>query len=350
MSFGSSKSKTSSNSKTEPWAPAIPTLQSFIGKANAVGGLDITPDQMTAFEALKRNAGEGNPWTPQIAKLADDAFAYTGDTQGRDMVTDAYSTLQSNLGKYAAGDYLDVTNNPELRAMLDVVGQNVQDRINRQFQGMGRSRSGINQQSVGRGVTEAQLPLLLDQFNKQQQNQIAAANALYGAGSNTAGQVAGFDRDVIDQRTRGIELADAALGARDYAANKILDLDQQIQQLPYENLALLGSLILPAAGLGGTTDTKGKSKTSGFSISDERMKDDIHEIGELADGQPVYSFTYKDDPEDRVHIGLMAQDVEDVKPEAVKEFNGVKAVNYGMATERAAQIVKRQLAKRKGLN
>lgn len=350
MSFGSSKSKTKSNSKTEPWAPTIPTLQSFIGKANEVGNLDITPDQMTAFEALKTNAAEGNPWTPQIAQLADDAFAYTGGAEGKQMATDAYSTLQSNLGKYAGGDYLDVMNNPELRAMMDVVGQNVQDRINRQFQGMGRSRSGINQQSVATGITEAQLPLLLDQFNKQQQNQIAAANSLYTAGSGTAGQVAGFDRDAIDQRSRGIELADAALGARDYAANKILDLDQQIQQLPYENLALLGSLILPAAGLGGTTDTKGSSKTSGFSISDERVKDDIEEVGELADGQPVYSFTYKDDPEDRVHIGLMAQDVEEHTPKAVREFGGVKAVDYGMATERAAQIVKRQLAKKRGLN
>lgn len=350
MSFGSSKSKTKSNSKTEPWAPAIPTLQSFIDKANAVGGLDITPDQMTAFEALKRNAGEGNPWTPQIAQAADDAFA-SWDGAGNDaMVRDAYTGLQSNLGKYAAGDYLDVMSNPELRAMMDVVGQNVQDRINRQFQGMGRSRSGINTQSVATGITEAQLPLLLDQFNKQQQNQIAAAQALYGAGNTTADQLAKNAGYSTDAASRGIALANEALAARDYSANKILDLDQQIQQLPYENLALLGSLILPAAGLGGTTDTKGSSKTSGFSISDERMKDDIERVGELADGQPVYSFTYKDDPEDRVHIGLMAQDVEEHTPEAVKEFGGVKAVDYGMATERAAQIVKRQIAKKRGLN
>lgn len=348
MSFGSSKTKTSSNSKTEPWAPAIPTLQSFIGKANAVGGLDITPDQKVAFEALKSNAAGGNPWTPQIAQLADDAFAYQGDSGSKTMATDAYSTLQNNLGKYAAGDYLDVTNNPELKAMLDMVGGSVQDRINRQFQGMGRSRSGINQQSVGRGVTEAQLPLLLDQFNKQQQNQIAASQALYGAGSNTAGQIAGFDQNTLDQRAKGITYANEALGAKDYSANKILDLDQQIQQLPYENLALLGSLILPAAGLGGETDSKGKSKTSGFSISDERMKENIHEVGELADGQPLYSFSYKDDPDHRTHVGLMAQDVEDEIPEAVREFNGVKAVDYGMATARAAQIVKRQMAKRKG--
>ena len=348
MSFGSSKSKGSSNTVSNPWEPAIDPVKGFIDKAIGVGGIDITPDQKAAFGQLKTNAGAGNPFTPQIGKLAEDAFNYGADGANKSIVSDAYSGLQSNLGKYASGDYLDVMNNPELRAMMDTVAGNAQDRINRSFQGMGRSRSGINQQSVAQGITEAQLPMLLDQFNKQQQNQIAASQALFSAGGNTASHPDNLSKGDLDQRARGVGMADAALAARDYAPNKILELDQQIQQLPYENLALLGSLLLPAAGLGGTSDTKSKSKTSGFSISDERMKDDIREVGELADGQPVYSFTYKNDPEDRVHIGLMAQDVEDEHPEAVREFSGVKAVDYGMATKRAAQIVARQISKRRG--
>lgn len=348
MSFGSSKSKGSSKTKSEPWAPTIDPAKAYIDKINQVGGLDITPDQMAAFGQLKENAGAGNPFTPQIAKLAEDAFNYSGGTENKAMVSDAYAGLQGNLGAYANGDYLDVMNNPQMREMLDMVAGNVQDRINRSFHGMGRSRSGINQQSVSRGITEGQLPLLLDQFNKQQGLQMDAAKALYGAGGDTATTLNSMGQNDLNVRSSGIGLAEQALAARDYAPNKILDLDQQIQQLPYENLALYGSLLLPAAGLGGTSDTKSKSKTSGFSISDERMKDDIQEVGALADGSAVYSFTYKDDPDDRVHIGLMAQEVEKKTPEAVKEFGGVKAVNYGMATERAAQIVARQLAKRKG--
>lgn len=350
MSFGSSKSKTNSTSVADPWSPTIDPVKGYIEKVRKVGNLDITPDQMTAFKQLKSNAGEGNPFTPQIGALAERTLGY--DNSGnKGMVSDAYKGLQDNLGKYASGGYLDVMNNPELRAMMDTVAQDAQERINRSFQGMGRARSATNQEALGRGITEAQLPLLLDQFNRQQANQIAAAQALYGAGGDTAARLSDLDKFGVDLASSGIALGDKALEARDYAPNRILNLDQQIQQLPYENLALLGSLLLPAAGLGGTTNTTGSSKSSGFgiSLSDERAKENIEEVGKLADGQKVYAYNYKGDPDERTHIGLMAQEVEKVKPEAVGEFaNGLKGVDYGMATERAAQIVARQLARKMG--
>jgi hypothetical protein len=63
--------------------------------------------------------------------------------------------------------------------------------------------------------------------------------------------------------------------------------------------------------------------------SDERVKDDITEIGETHDGQPLYSFRYKGD--DKPQIGLMAQDVEKRDPGAVIEIGGVKHVDYNRA-------------------
>jgi Chaperone of endosialidase len=68
--------------------------------------------------------------------------------------------------------------------------------------------------------------------------------------------------------------------------------------------------------------------------SDERIKDDIKKVGELFDGQPIYRFRYKGLP--KVHVGLMAQDVERVRPDAVTEYDGIKFVNYDRATDRAA--------------
>jgi hypothetical protein len=61
--------------------------------------------------------------------------------------------------------------------------------------------------------------------------------------------------------------------------------------------------------------------------SDRRVKTDIVRIGAMDNGLPLYSFRYKGKPE--FHMGLMAQDVEKVKPEAVIEINGIKHVNYG---------------------
>ena len=67
----------------------------------------------------------------------------------------------------------------------------------------------------------------------------------------------------------------------------------------------------------------------GYAASDIRVKENIELEGEFK-GFNVYSFNYKEsfsDPSIR-HIGLMAQEVERKRPDAVMEFNGVKHVNY----------------------
>lgn len=71
-------------------------------------------------------------------------------------------------------------------------------------------------------------------------------------------------------------------------------------------------------------------------FSDERLKEDIEEVGSLRDGQPVYKYRYIGSPV--FQIGLMAQDVEKTNPDAVTEIGGYKAVHYGKATEYAADL------------
>jgi hypothetical protein len=69
--------------------------------------------------------------------------------------------------------------------------------------------------------------------------------------------------------------------------------------------------------------------------SDIRMKENIKQIHWLPNGLPVYEYEYKPEFKDiaghGVHIGVMAQEVEIVKPEAViTNANGYKMVNYGL--------------------
>lgn len=66
-------------------------------------------------------------------------------------------------------------------------------------------------------------------------------------------------------------------------------------------------------------------------LSDERTKEDIVKIGALDNGLPVYTFKYKGHPQ--THIGLIAQEVEKVRPEAVVEINGLKHVDYARAVQ-----------------
>jgi hypothetical protein len=73
-------------------------------------------------------------------------------------------------------------------------------------------------------------------------------------------------------------------------------------------------------------------------LSDERAKDDIEPIGEAFDGQPIYRFRYKGDP--RHQIGLIAQKVEEITPEAVDNSHVLKLVDYRRATDFAAELGK----------
>ena len=68
-----------------------------------------------------------------------------------------------------------------------------------------------------------------------------------------------------------------------------------------------------------------------FMFSDERVKENIEEVGKLKNGLNVYSYNYKGD--ETPQIGLLAQEVRKKKPEAVKSFGGILAVNYGKAVK-----------------
>jgi hypothetical protein len=72
-----------------------------------------------------------------------------------------------------------------------------------------------------------------------------------------------------------------------------------------------------------------------FAFSDRRMKEDVKHIGFTHDGQKIYSYRIKGEP--HTQIGLMADEVERHKPEAVGSMNGLKMVDYDRATEDAVR-------------
>jgi hypothetical protein len=75
-----------------------------------------------------------------------------------------------------------------------------------------------------------------------------------------------------------------------------------------------------------------------MAFSDIRTKENIKNVGWLPNGLPIYEFDYKSEYKDMAghgrFIGVMAQDVEKVQPEAViTNANGIKMVNYGVLNE-----------------
>ena len=64
-------------------------------------------------------------------------------------------------------------------------------------------------------------------------------------------------------------------------------------------------------------------------MSDVRLKKDIEPVGEQ-DGHNLYAYRYKnEDSSAPKQIGVMAQEVERTRPDAVIETPIGKAVNYG---------------------
>lgn len=89
--------------------------------------------------------------------------------------------------------------------------------------------------------------------------------------------------------------------------------------------------ILPTAE-GSTTSSSRSSNSSGIgglisAFSDIQLKENIKEMG-MENGHKIYEFNYLGSP-DRF-VGVMAQEVEKICPEAVGERDGYKTVNYNM--------------------
>lgn len=94
------------------------------------------------------------------------------------------------------------------------------------------------------------------------------------------------------------------------------------------NAATTGGLF----GLGGSAfGALGSAVGKGglFTLSDRRAKTDIAFAGTLRNGLPVYVYRYRGDDEEQ--LGLMADEVEALHPEAVREIGGFKHVNYELA-------------------
>jgi len=163
--------------------------------------------------------------------------------------------------------------------------------------------------------------------------QLSAGNALASLGSTMSADnranialtnAIGNDQRAIDQALASAPLSVLQEIAKTYGG------------LPLNLLS--GSTTTGSGTMSGTTKTYdpwgtasnvlNAAGTAMMAFSDRRLKTDIEKIGEREDGLGVYSFRYLWSP--ARFIGVMAQEVLKVKPEAVIHTpSGYMAVNYG---------------------
>lgn len=148
--------------------------------------------------------------------------------------------------------------------------------------------------------------------------------------------------------------AQMAAGAQQQATEQAMlqaQYDQflQRQAYPYQQAQFFANIAQGiGAGAGGTTQQTPAAPSWGSQLlggltaigsiasmmpSDERVKENIVEVGKTHDGQKIYKYNYKGDK--RSQIGLLAQEVEKRNPEAVGSLGDIKMVDYDKATERS---------------
>ena len=197
--------------------------------------------------------------------------------------------------------------------------------------GAGQFSNQAQQQGFGQGVTNAQLG------NEARKQQIAELLTLRNQPINeitalmSGGQVT--QPNFITTPRTGIEGTDIA-GITQQGFNNQMGLYNQ--QLAQQNAMMGGLFGLGGAALmgpfGGALGP-GMKTASGWALSDRRVKTDIKKVGKLDSGLPIYKYRYKGGGLQQ--LGVMAQDVEKVQPEAVADIGGVKAVDYAAVTASA---------------
>lgn len=249
----------------------------------------------------------------------------------------AMNAMNSQLTDTLNGSYLSA-GNPYMSNMMNQIGDQVQNQMDSRFNASGRFGSGAQAAATASALANQAGQLGYqnygDERNRQLQSMLFAPQAAQS--------------DYYDIA----KLAEAGGVQEDQAQQKINDQMARYnyaQQEPWQRLMQYGSLAYGGNLGGNSTATQqggGQSLGSGLLsaglgtagllaslgvFSDRRVKEDIKEVGILHNGLPVYSYKYKwGGPE---HIGVMAQDVEKIHPEAVGNVGGVKTVHYDLAVQ-----------------
>lgn len=118
------------------------------------------------------------------------------------------------------------------------------------------------------------------------------------------------------------------------AGNNIAGAQFGTGQLFANNATNTGNALAQSRGIGinnilGALNAGANIAKSAAMFSDIRLKENIRKVGMLDNGLPVYVYNYKGS--NMPMIGVMAQDVEKVRPEAVSEIGGYKAIRYDIA-------------------
>lgn len=319
----------------------------------------VRPYLKTAYANLEQLYGRGAPpYYPgqTVAPFAPETEgALQWQTNRALQGSPLTAAAQDQLTQTMRGDYL-MAGNPYMQQAFNAAAapvmrnftNSVLPGITSQFASSGRTNSGLHQDAINSATTG---------LNEALSN-MAGNMAYQNFGRERDNMIRGmmFAPELANQDYTDINQLGAVGSIREQQLQRLLNADQERYNYNANaNWQRTMDYIRGLNSVGGgssssTTDLPQPSAfnsvvggvTSGLGIlnmlsmlagSDSRIKKDIRRIGTADNGLPLYLFRYAYEPDGPLHVGVMAQDVEQVRPEAVHEIAGVKFVDYGKALE-----------------
>lgn len=278
----------------------------------------LSPDQQYLFNLLQRSKGFAASDARDIMKGANYGDAPPGQVVG-DMTSGLTGQLLDKYTSYLSPFFTQGTTalDGQLRNQGFKPGDPAYDKaMNNLKQSQNQSVTGFLAQAEPQAYQQATQSYMLP---------LTTAAALSGYGAPTQpqfGQTPGFNIQPPNYVGATANYGQAAQNT--YTA--------QMQQYQAMMSGLFG---IPSSVLGGwaSSPAGGAALTSAFAMSDRRFKTDIEPVGELENGLKVYSYKFLGDS--KPQLGVMADEVEKVIPDAVITIHGVKFVNYAKVLNHA---------------
>jgi hypothetical protein len=364
-----------------PWAPVAQDMTAIAGagrdlynsnpsglgqmSSSAIGGVGAMSDAIAsgglglASTDVARNTLIGQLRDSTLRKRADEIYKTN-------------SASENNLQDTATGKYLSGAN-PYMDELIQRSQRDAANQVAAKFAASGRYGSGNFSTAIadttGRIATEARMQDYEQERARQMQanQQIDAARMARLGLSGNYYQSYNQNRQGLIAQAPAIDQQRLTAAYAPYLAK--LGAGQIQDEAPWKTLGLYAGIEGPLAQAFGeqtaestahatrvtdATETKqgyekketqesplksllgGASLLTGLfgKLSDVRAKENVKPVGKLDDGQKVYAYNYKGDP--TPEIGLLAQEVEKVRPDAVATGpDGYKRVDYGAATRPA---------------
>lgn len=298
---------------------------------NLFGSMIGEPEHQD-FQSYSGPWSNQQPYLNNLFSSASNIYAqrpYTNTFGNPNSLTSAASGVLGNaisgrnmnpmVADTLSGKYLTASTNPYFSgAVNDALGL-----AKSQFAGMYGGAAGNNlnnsgfQEGLARSLAQQALSAYSNNYANERQNQLGLYNQERQNQLNAASVAPTFDYNVASAPWLDLAKYQGAVSGNYGSSNAY--------QMPWQN-----QMYQQMFGFGGApAAAQGPANTFASMFSDVRLKENIERVGTHDEtGIGIYKYNYIGNPTPQ--LGVLAQELEQVKPEAVGESSGFKTVNYKM--------------------